>query len=159
MLWLWGLPSLQEPLLAVLGEANSNSEIGRIHRALREAAAASGSAGSAGSSGSSDLQDLLERWVLGILRSKNVSELTSAGGRDFFLLVVRTALAHTGPQDWLRLYDAGVADPLDAALFLRELERAPARERRTLRGLLEPARDEWQKQYRFWLEQALAKDG
>lgn len=154
MLWLWSFPSLQEPLLAVLGEAKSNSEIGRIYRALRGAAASSGSTGSAGSI---DLQGLLERWVLGVLRSENSTELVSAGDRDFLLLVVRTALAHLGPEDWLRLYEDGLIDPLEAALFLRELERVPAPERSTLHGLLAPVRDEWQKQYRFWLEQALAK--
>jgi len=145
VLWLWSFPPLREPLLGVLAEICTNSAIPRLYRALREAARAR----------SIDPQEILESWLVALLNRKDVFELTSTGDREILLLAIRTALARTGPKSWLRLYDE-LMDPLSATLFLNELALQPARQRQELRNLLQPVREDWQKPYWFWLEQALA---
>ncbi len=146
LLWLWSFPPLRESLLGVLSEVYSNSAILRLYLALREAAQAR----------SLDPRELLESWLTALLNRDLDFELTSTGDREFLLLTIRTALARTGPERWLRLYDE-LMDPLSAALFLNELALQPARKRKELRSLLQPVTEAWQKPYRFWLEQALAK--
>lgn len=145
MLWLWSFPALWEPLLGAISTPEVSSSICRFYHTLREAARAR----------SLDPQELLERWIEKLLQRHRHAELAGAEDRELLLLIIRTALARTDPEQWLELYD-NLDDALSAALFLRELERLPVRRRRELRGLLEPATETWQKQCRFWLEQALA---
>jgi hypothetical protein len=144
VLWLWEVPAFRPHLLRMLREIWEAQDVRRIHRTLRDAARVQGI----------DPRELFEGWIVALLE-KDCSLLTQTGDRDFLLLAVRTALAHTTPEHWLRLYGA-LPDPLSAALFLGELARQPEARRQEMRALLQEGEPEEETAYRFWLERGLS---